>query len=138
MRPGRTIIQTAAVCLSMLLSGCQGKTDPEFVSSTTVGLQVKGQVIFEYDPLTWQTAFNREKCLFRVHTDNMSDYYTLDLNLVPTAAGQKAKGDIEWTSKSSVLSRNGLTFTVEKMDRSGKIWLWCRKEQIGAVVQILD
>lgn len=129
----------ALVCaLCMLLCGCQGKVDPEFTGSSTVGLQVDGNVIFEFDPLTWQSAFNRDRCEFRMHTDNMSDYYCVTLNLVPAAVGQKAKGDIIWTSRSSISSRKGMNFTVEKMDRSGKLWLWCRKERLGVTVQVLD
>lgn len=138
MRFYRFITLSTLALLLTIMTGCQGKVDPEFIGSTTVGLQVKGEVVFEYDPLTWQTAFNRDKMEFRVHTDNMSDYYILSLNLVPTAVGQKAKGDIVWTSRSSIVSRKGISFTVEKMDRSGKLWLWCRKEQIGATVQVLD
>lgn len=138
MRFYRFITLSTLALLLTIMTGCQGKVDPEFIGSTTVGLQVKDEVVFEYDPLTWQTAFNRDKMEFRVHTDNMSDYYILSLNLVPTAVGQKAKGDIVWTSRSSIVSRKGISFTVEKMDRSGKLWLWCRKEQIGATVQVLD
>ncbi len=133
---------TASYIIALLavifMTSCQGKVDPEFVQSTTTGLQVKEDVVFEYDPLTWQTSFNREKCEYRVHTDNMSDYYVLALDLVPTATGQKAKGNLTWTSHSSLVSKKGLTFSVEKMDRSGKIWLWCRKEGIGVTVQTLD
>lgn len=138
MRHIRTLILTAAASLCLMASGCQSKVDPEFITSSTIGLQVKDDVIFEYDPLTWQTSFNREKCEFRAHTDNMSDYYTLSLNLVPTGVDQKAKGDIKWTSRSSIVNKKGLTFIVKKMDRSGKLWLWCKKEQIGVTVQILD
>lgn len=127
---------TAIICL--LLSGCQGKVDPEFINSSTIGLQVKESVVFEYNPLTWQSSFNREKCEFRSHTDNMSDYYCLSLNMVPTGVGQKAKGDIEWTAKSNIASKTGLTFTVERMDRSGRLWLWCKKERIGVTIQALD
>lgn len=138
MRPKTFIILLTCSLACLLFSSCQGKEDPEFISSTTIGLKVKDKVIFEYDPLTWQNAFNREKCEFRVHTDNMSDYYTISLNLVPTAVDQKAKGDMTWTSRSSIVTKTGLTFVVKKMDRSGRLWLWCRKEQIGATVQILD
>ena len=138
MRHSISHITVLLAAASLLITGCQGKVDPEFVSSTTTGLQVKDEVIFEYDPMTWQTAFNRDRCEFRVHTDNMSDYYCLSLDIVPTSVGQKAKGDIIWTSHSTLISKKGLTFTVEKLDRSGRIWLWCRKEGIGATVQALE
>ena len=68
----------------------------------------------------------------------MSDYYCVRLRSVPTAEGQKVKGDITWTSRSDVVTRKDLTFQVKKADRSGRLWLWCRKEEIGAVIQVLD
>ena len=95
-------------------------------------------MIFKYDPLTCQVAFNRERGEFRVHTDNMSDYYCLTLKFVPTGEGQKVKGDITWTNRSDVVTKSDLAFVVKKVDRNGKMWLWCRKERIGAVIQVLD
>ena len=114
------------------------KVDPEFIATADFGLKVKDQTVFTYDPLTCQVAFNREKCEFRVHTDNMSDYYCLNLKSVPTAEDQKVKGDIRWTNRSDVVTLKDLTFVVKKVDRTGKMWLWCRKERIGAVIQALD
>ena len=127
--------------LAVVLLACsceKTKVDPEFIATSDFGLKVKDQTVFTYDPLTCQVAFNREKCEFRVHTDNMSDYYCLDLRSVPTAEDQKVKGDIRWTSRSDVVSLKDLNFVVKKVDRTGKMWLWCRKERIGAVIQALD
>lgn len=122
----------------ILLASCQGKVDPEFIGLQDFGLQVKGTKVFTYNSLTWQTAFNRERCEFRVHTDNMSDYYCVTLNTVPSSEGQKVKGSVVWTSSSDVINKSGLNFSVEKIDRAGRIWLWCKKERIGAVIQALD
>lgn len=122
----------------ILAASCQGKVDPEFINTQDFGLQVKDTKVFTYDALTWQTAFNRERREFRVHTDNMSDYYCVNLSTIPSSQGQKVKGSIVWTSSSDVISKEGLTFNVEKIDRAGRIWLWCKKERIGAVVQALD
>ena len=127
------------VVLVLCLASCEGsKVDPEFVTTTDCNLRVKDQVVFKYDPLTCQTAFNREKGEFRVHTDNMSDYYCVTLRSVPTGEDQKVKGSISWTSSSDVITRSGLTFVVKKADRAGRMWLWCRKERIGVVIQVLD
>lgn len=122
----------------ILLVSCQGKVDPEFIGTQDFGLQVRDVKVFTYDALTWQTAFNRERCEFRVHTDNMSDYYCVTLSTVPSSEGQKVKGSIVWTSSSDIITKNGLNFSVEKIDRAGRIWLWCKKERIGAVIQALD
>ena len=122
-----------------LLASCQGmKMDPEFAATTDCNLRVKGTVVFKYSSLTCQQAFNREKCEFRVHTDNMSDYYCVILNSVPTAEGQSVKGSITWTSQSDIVTKKDLSFQVKKTDRSGRLWLWCRKEQIGVVIHVLD
>lgn len=128
-----------AILGCILLSSCTGgKIDPDFAATTDCNLRFKGEVVFSYSPLTCQQAFNREKCEFRVHTDNMSDYYCVTLNYVPTAEGQKVKGAITWTSHSDVITRNDLTFHVRKADKAGRLWLWCRKDQIGAVIHVLD
>lgn len=137
-RHSRIISLLSAAVVILTLDGCQGKVDPTFVDSSEICLRVKDEKVMTYDHLTWQASFNREKCEFGMHTDNMSDYWRVRLNLVPTAEGQKTKGDIIWTSQSSVNEKEGLTFTVEKADRSGHLWLWCRKERIGVVVQVLD
>ena len=125
--------------LVFCLASCEGsKVDPEFVNTSDCNLRVKDQVVFKYDPLTCQVAFNREKGEFRVHTDNMSDYYCVTLRSVPTGEDQKVKGSISWTSSSDIITRSGLTFVVKKADRAGRMWLWCRKERIGVVIQVLD
>jgi len=129
----------ALVAAAALLSSCTGsKVDPEFVATTDFSLKVKDETVFTYNPLTCQVAFNREKGEFRVHTDNMSDYYCVTLRSVPTAEDQKVKGSVTWTSKSDINTRSDLAFVVKKVDRTGKMWLWCRKERIGAVIQALD
>lgn len=131
-------ILTAVLLLAALSSCTGGKVDPDFVASTDFSLKVKDETVFTYDPLTCQVGFNREKCEFRVHTDNMSDYYCVTLRSVPTSEDQKVKGSVSWTSKSDIVTRNDLSFVVKKVDRTGKMWLWCRKERIGAVIQALD
>ena len=129
----------AAILGCIILASCEGgRMDPDFAASTDCNLRVKGDVVFNYNSLTCQQAFNREKCEFRVHSDNMSDYYCVTLKSVPTAEGQKVKGSITWTNQSDVITKNDLTFHVRKADKAGRLWLWCRKEQIGAVIHVLD
>ncbi len=139
MKSPRHIYLAVLVLAAALFSSCSGnKVDPEFVATSDFSLKVKDDMIFKYDPLTCQVAFNRERGEFRVHTDNMSDYYCLTLKFVPTGEGQKVKGDITWTNRSDVVTKSDLAFVVKKVDRNGKMWLWCRKERIGAVIQVLD
>ena len=139
MKSPRHIYLAVLVLAAALFSSCSGnKVDPEFVATSDFSLKVKDDMIFKYDPLTCQVAFIRERGEFRVHTDNMSDYYCLTLKFVPTGEGQKVKGDITWTNRSDVVTKSDLAFVVKKVDRNGKMWLWCRKERIGAVIQVLD
>lgn len=139
MRLPARITFFAALLGCLILPSCTGgQADPEFIATTDCNLRVKGEVVFKYEPLTCQTAFNRRNCEFRVHTDNMSDYYCVNLDLVPTAEGQKAKGSITWTNRSDVVTRKDLVFHVKKVDRSGRFWLWNRKEQIGVVIHIIE
>lgn len=136
----RKILTTLTIALAVcsMLSSCTGtKVDPEFLQGTTDGLDVKGNSLFTYNQLTCQTSYNSEKHEFRTFTDNMSDYYCVTLDTTPTAEGQKVKGDITWTSDSEVVTKKGLTFHVEKFDRNGRMWLWCRKESIGVIIQTL-
>ena len=134
---GHRIFTLMLICIAA--SSCQGsKVDPEFVGTNTTGLTVKGQKVFVFDSMNCQTSFKRESCEYRSFTDNMSDYYCVKLDYVPTENGQKVKGELKWTSKSEIISKKGLSFTVEKTDRSGRLWLWCRKESIGVIIQTLN
>lgn len=135
----RRLIIIPSILLCLALGGCQSfKADPEFVSSTSTGLTVKGSTVFSYDPLTCQAAFNRQECEFRVFSDNMSDYYCVRLNTMPTAEGQKARGSVTWTDRDKVQVKKDLQFQVEKADRAGRLWLWNRKEGVGALVFVLE
>ena len=125
--------------LLLLCSSCWGThVDPEFLEKESPGLQVKGETVFTYNANTCQMAFNRQKKEFRVCTDTMSDYYVLTLNEVPTATGDRVKGDLVWTSVNDVISRTGVSFVVKKAERNQMMWLWSRKENIGVVIQVLN
>ena len=110
----------------------------EFVHGVQdVGLSQKGKSIFTYDPATCQMSFNREHRIFRVHTDDMSDFFTLTLARVPVEQGQEVEGTIVWTTASEVNTRRNVIFSVEKTE-GDKIWLWTENGKLGAVVRILD
>lgn len=136
----RTAAKLISLTVILLFTSCQKsiRVDSGFLTSTTVGLTVKGSTVCSIDPLNYQFAFNRGRSEFRVHTDNMSDYYCVKLQHAPNSEGERIKGEIIWTDKSSIVSKKDLSFVVEQMDRSGKVWLWCRKEGIGALVQMTD
>lgn len=131
----RIYILTMVLACALLSSCTSTKVDEAFLSTASSGLSIKGNDIFRFDALSCQTSFNREKREFRVFTDNMSDYYCLTLNSVPSQVGDKAKGELRWTSRNGVETKRDLSFQVEQTGRSGRMWLWCKKEAIGVVVQ---
>lgn len=102
-----------------------------------ISLSWKGTLKMKYDENTWQTAFNRDRNEFRVHDDNMSDWFKVTCRRPVTSKGQEVTADIEWTEQSSIRKRNGLTLTVERMEDDGRIWLWNKSEGLAIVVKML-
>ena len=88
-----------------------------------------------YDPDTFQLGYNEEKNEFRVFDDDMGNWFVLTCNDRPSTEGQEVKADLKWTTVNTTRSRAGLTFTVEKTDSKGYIWMWCEEEAIGVTVR---
>lgn len=132
----RTGIAAIMVATAVFCS-CTGKgPDDSFLRTPAeYSLSVKGRTVFSANPYTCQTSANLKKNEYRVHNDNMSDWYMLWLDSKPVSVGQKVKGSIEWTDGRDVERKNGLTFQVSQVGNTGRVWLWCRKEQIGAIIQ---
>ena len=100
---GYRIFTLMLICIAA--SSCQGsKVDPEFVGTNTTGLTVKGQKVFVFDSMNCQTSFKRESCEYRSFTDNMSDYYCVKLDYVPTEHGQKVKGELRLSARRDLVS----------------------------------
>ena len=108
-----------------------------FVLEDGIRLVENSKTIFTYDPNTCQLSFNRERCEFRVHTDNMSDFYVLTLSEIPTRASQEVRGTLVWTTKTDINIKKNVTFTAEKLE-GDRIWLWTGNGRVGVVVQVLD
>lgn len=123
---------------SLLLHGCScNKLDEDFIRSEKLSLRVKGKKIHEYEPNNWQIGFNEDKKQFRIHNDTMSEYYILNCSSLPEEAGQTIRGDLKWSTSSSVTSRKGVEFKVEKKDDAGNIWLWSKKSDIAVSIRRL-
>ena len=125
----------AALCLS----SCSRTLEPDsgFVASRDVQLKVAGQVIYTYDPVTWQLGFNRETCEFRALDDGMNNYFFVTCSGVPSSVGQKLEATVVWSSGSSTQSVKG-KFEVAKV-QGDTYWLWCgdKKVQTGVTVVVL-
>lgn len=107
----------------------------DFLNDDTLRMEIKGYTTFLYDPLRCQVGFNREKCEFRVHTDNMSDFFIVRLDEMPAGENQLLNGTVQWTTGDDLHSKK-TSFTVSKMD-GDKIWLWSSQGRIAVVLQIL-
>ena len=128
-----------AVILALVLAalaGCRTETlSEEFIEDRTPRMEIKGYTTFLYDPLKCQIGFNHDKCEFRVHTDNMSDFFIVRLSEMPSSENQILDGTAQWTTGDDLHNKK-TSFSVLKMD-GDRIWLWSAESSIAVVVQIL-
>ncbi len=128
-----------AVILALVLAalaGCRTETlSEEFIEDRTPRMEIKGYTTFLYDPLKCQIGFNQDKCEFRVHTDNMSDFFIVRLSEMPSSENQILDGTAQWTTGDDLHNKK-TSFSVLKMD-GDRIWLWSAESSIAVVVQIL-
>jgi len=123
--------------LAVCLPACQEHDmSEEFILDGTVRMDIKGYSTFRYDAFNCQMGFNREKHEFRVHTDNMSDFFMLTLDAMPAAEGQMLEGTAVWTTNDDLHSKK-TAFRVVKLEGS-KVWLWSPPTRIAIVVEVLD
>jgi len=124
----------------LALTGCKEKVDMDLdmYNSDQISLMVKGKRVFTYAEGTGQLGYNRTLRQFRAGNDDMTNFFVLTLDQLPRQEGQEIRGNLQWTSGSSVKSSNGLTFKVEKYDGTGLVWLWNASDKTGAVVKILN
>lgn len=123
-----------------IISLCSCRRDrfsSAFVESDEIRLQVGGSVQLRYDPLKYQLSFSRDLREFRVSTDNMSDFFCLSLDGIPSEEGQVLGGRLVWTTHTDVLTKNNLALEVLHLE-GGKVWLWSEDARIGACVLMLD
>ena len=126
--------------LLSVLTGCSCEKEPEidsaFLESTAVGLQIKGTILFSYDPLTCQLGYGYDTNQFRASNDNGTEYFTLTCDKLPVSKGQTVKGDLVFTRGNGTGKETGLKLTVEKV-QGDLIWLWNSSKQIAVCVQVL-
>lgn len=124
---------------AIVLCSCGNERDlPMFIEDSTIRLEVAGDVVFKYDANTCQLAFNREKALFRVHTDNMSDYFIADLDQVPSEVDQEVTATLSWTTASNVTTRKNIALKTVMIE-GDKVWLWSGSGgQFALVIRVLD
>ena len=120
------------------LTGCveEGTYTPEFLTDATLRMTVGKTDIITYNPLTCQYAYNSDNLEFRLHTDNMSDYFIISLQSEPTEEDQMVTaGLLRWTSPAGADQvRKNIVLQVVKME-DDVVWLWYSRESIKMTVR---
>ena len=126
--------------LSLACTGCKEKVemDLDMYNSDQICLMIKGKKVFTHSESSGQLGYNRTLRQFRAGNDDMTSFFVLTLNELPRQEGQEIRGDLQWTSGSSVRTSSGITFKVEKYDGTGLVWLWNAVDKTGAIVKILN
>lgn len=132
----KQLLAYTLLMLAVLFSGCdEARLSEDFETNDQLRIEIKGYTVFSYTPATCQLGFDRETCEFRVHTDNMSDFFVIDLEEMPSAEGQDVKGSASWTTGDDLHDKKTI-FEVVKIQDS-RIWLWSSESRIAAVVLAL-
>lgn len=123
----------------LLLGGCRtSEMDPGMLASDTISLMVKGKTVFTLPEKEGQLGYNQQRKEFRAGTDDMTSFFVLRCEPLPTSEGQVITGSLRWSEGETVRTRNNLSFRVEKYEDTGLVWLWCAKDKTGAVVKVLE
>ena len=123
----------------LLLGGCRtSEMDPGMLASDTISLMVKGKTVFTLPEKEGQLGYNQQRKEFRAGTDDMTSFFVLRCEPLPTSEGQVITGSLRWSEGETVRTRNNLSFGVEKYEDTGLVWLWCAKDKTGAVVKVLE
>ena len=128
----------ALLALLVLPVGCEPQTvyTPEFLTDSTLRMEVGKQEILTYNPITCQTALNLHRCEFRMHTDNMSEYVTIQFESLPSGEGETVVAkNLVWTMATGAdETRKNITLEVVKLE-GDTAWLWNSRESIRMTVR---
>ena len=128
----------AIIAAVVLFCGCQEeRLISAFSARDEIRLQVGGVEQLCYDPLTCQLGCNIDNREFRVHTDNMSDFFSLRLSSIPTEDEEQVTGSLVYTTKTDVVHKRNVTLKVVRIE-GDRIWLWNQTSRIGVEIQILE
>ena len=134
----KTGLISAVIALLFTLTACVegGTYTPEFLTDATLRMAVGKTDIITYAPLSCQYAYNSDNMEFRLHTDNMSDYFIIRLQAEPTEEDQMVTaGLLRWTSPTGADQvRKNIALQVVKME-GDVVWLWYSRESIKMTVR---
>lgn len=126
-----TIIFTAV----MFTSCADVNIDEVLLGSTDISVSLKGKVQYTFNPDKGQAAYDRESNLYRYFDDDLGSWFEIRCSIRPATEGEVIKADIDWATKTSFRTEEGMVFTVEKTDETGMIWLWNDSEDIGIIIK---
>lgn len=122
---------------TLFSAACSSEDISPFTESDTVRMETGNFVVLSYDPLKCQMAFNREKCEFRVNTDEMSDWFIVSLSEIPVYEGQIVSARLSWTTENDMAEKNNVAFTTMKLE-GNTIWLWNSQQNIKLALRLLN
>ena len=126
-----TLIFTAV----MFTSCADENIDEVLLGSTDISVSLKGKVQYTFNPDKGQAAYDRESNLYRYFDDDLGSWFEIRCSTRPATEGEVIKADIDWATKTSFRTEEGMVFTVEKTDETGMIWLWNDSEDIGIIIK---
>ncbi len=128
-----------AVAAGLAACSREAEPDPEFLAGPEIILQINGQEKIKYVSDTYQLGYGGGGRVFRVHNDEMSEYFVLTCSEPPQTEGQRIKCSLKYASGGEVVSKTGMEFRVEKTDAaSGMVWLWDSKRKTGVSLMKID
>ncbi len=122
---------------AMAVSCVRYDIDEILLPREDISLTMKGEDLYTYNPATCQISYNSKTMEYRVFDDKISEWFTLKCSERPMNEGQRITADLAWTAGKSTKSMKGLSFKVEKTDKTGRIWMWCDDKSIGIVIKNL-
>lgn len=124
------------IFLLAITAACTRDSDPEFITTSDIRLSIGGKTLFSYDEEHDQLGFNRQRCEFRVLTDNASDYFLLQLDKIPVNTGEIVRGNLRWTTPTEVSAKKNITFKTVKLE-GDMLWLWSDNGRIAVCVRLI-
>lgn len=124
--------------LILLLASCQSKTLPgQFLSDSSVRLEISGATVFRYDESTCQLSFNESRKTFGAFTDTMLDYFEVKLDAIPSTVGEKTTATVTWSTESGEHTKENITLEARGI-KGDVIWLCDEGRRTAAVVRVLE
>ncbi len=102
-----------------------------------ISLTVRGVTQFEYKAEDCQMAHKPSENEYRVYNDDLSKWFVVRCSERPSNSGQILTAELTYKTVSKPKSQKDLSFKVEKIDETGKIWMWCENKNIGIVIKNL-